>query len=168
MLEVRLRGVQVAAWCHGWSVLGDGRGEGRSLVFLPVMPVSPCAPFHPFGAVLAHLVCKICYFFAPHGATALRGKPVTEVNRKLNVPSEELKAARSRRRKLKPLKIEKSRPTFSLNFLLSFQETVVCRVAVLCVDGAACSLVRQLRLRLMNREHLPLGQAAWVTPSALQ
>lgn len=36
------------------------------------------------------------------------------------------------------------------------------------MDGAACSLVRQPRLRLMNQGHLPLGQAAWVTPSALQ
>lgn len=111
LLEVRLWGVQIAAWCRGWRVLGDGRGEGCSLVLLPVMSVSPCAPSNSFGAVLAHLVCKFCYFYAPHGATALRDKPVTEVNRKLNVPSAELKATHSRWRKLEPLKIEESHQT---------------------------------------------------------
>lgn len=109
LLEVWLWGVQISAWCRGWRVLGDGRGEGCSLVFLPVMSVSPCA--HSFGAVLAHLVCKICYFYAPHGATALRGKLMTEVNIKLNVPSAELKATHSRWRKLEPLKIEESHQT---------------------------------------------------------
>lgn len=112
-----MRGVQIAAWCRGWSVLGDGRGEERSLVFLPVMPVSPCAPSHPFGAVLAHLVCKICHFCAPRGATALRGKAVTEVNGKLNVPSAELKAARFEVEKIKAIKNRKEpsnlQPKFS-------------------------------------------------------
>ena len=64
LLEVQLQCVQTAAWCCGWRVTGDGRGEGHIASFLPCV----CNHAHEvvcyLSFVCACLVCKTCYFWA--------------------------------------------------------------------------------------------------------
>lgn len=64
LLEVQLQCVQTAAWCCGWRVMGEGRGEGHMLSFL----LCVCNHAHEamccYSFVCACLVCKTCYFWA--------------------------------------------------------------------------------------------------------